>query len=100
MYFHLLQSETNTNLCFRDFCIDLTTVRVDEEDRARDLFLMVAAFCQRPGEAEARMAKERPREVRQIRPPANGETAFDPEFISTFSVICCLFLAEGTKAVF
>ena len=35
--------------------MDLTTVRVGEDDdRTRDLFLMVAAFCQRPGEAEYR----------------------------------------------
>ena len=73
---------------------------VDEEDRARDLFLMVAAFCQRPGEAEARMARERPREVRQIRPPANGETALGPGCISTCTVICGLLLAAGTSSVF
>ena len=88
------------NLCFREFCVDLTTVSVDEEDRARDLFLMVAAFCQRPGEAEARMVRERPREVRQIRPPANGDTALDPGFMSTYTVICVLLLAEGTSSMF
>ena len=83
-----------SNLHFRDFCVDLTTLRVDEYDRAKDLFLMVAAFCQRPGEAEAAMAKERPREVRRIRPPANGEAALHPKVIST---ICGMFLTMKAR---
>ena len=47
-----------TESFLRNFCVDLTTVRVDEERRDRDLFLMVAAFCQRPGQVEARQEEE------------------------------------------
>lgn len=55
--------------------MDLATVRVDLYQPNRDLHLMMAVFCQRPG-AEAEMeARKVPRELRQILPPANGALA-------------------------
>ena len=80
--------------------MDLTTVRVDEDSRARDLSLMVAAFCQRPGQAEARAAGERPRELRQIRPPANGAALLGAAFMQTlFMAICKLFLSNRSNTM-